>query len=198
MRLFSLVLVCACVAVSAASRLGSDAVVHDDRKLQEVKSVVWIVEIILEEGAKMIDPDTATCKKSGDTIPFFDFVKLTAVKEANDFLMKFSNPSPLSTTQVVWELGEVEDVITSRDVFDRSVLERDQGNRALLPGFKFTFIGTCTLCGNDDGDGRRLGSSRGVKQTLTNKVAKGIMNGMKSKCGIKNVLSVSFSPETLP
>lgn len=199
MRLFGLVLAFASVAVAAASRLGFGATVHDERTLQEIRKVVWIVEVTFDEGTSIIDPETTICKVNGDAVPYYDFVKDVAEKVANNFLLKSEDDneseSELSERKVVWELGEVDEVVTFEDIFDRSLSEGDQGRRALLPGFKFTIIGTCTLCGLDNGDGRRLGSSNGKKQTLTNRVSKAIMTGMKSKCGIKGVASVSFSPK---
>ncbi|KAI2493718.1 hypothetical protein MHU86_20822 [Fragilaria crotonensis] len=195
MRLFGTGLVLAFACVAAASRLGSGAVVHDERTLQEIKEVVWVVEVNFEEGATIIDPDTAVCRSNGDDVPYYDFVKDVAVKVAKNYFLKSEDDNESSERKVLWELGEVDDVVEFEDIFDRSLLESDQGRRALLPGFKFTIIGTCSLCGFDNGDGRRLGSSNGEKQTLTNRIAKAIMRGMKSKCGIDDVESVSFSPK---
>ncbi len=195
MRLFGLGLAFSCFA--AASRLGSGAVVHvhDERTLQEIKEVVWVVEVNFEEGAKIINPDTAVCRSNREDVPYYDFVKDVAVKVATNFLLKSEDDSESSVRKVLWQLGEVDEVVKFKDIFDRSLLESDQGRRALLPGFQFTIIGTCNLCGFDNGDGRRLGSSYGEKQTLTNRIAKAIMRGMKSKCGIDDVESVYFSPK---
>lgn len=70
MRLFGLVLAFASVAVAAASRLGFGATVHDERTLQEIRKVVWIVEVTFDEGTSIIDPETTICKVNGDAVPY--------------------------------------------------------------------------------------------------------------------------------
>ena len=196
MKTFIAILASSCFAVAAASKLRVDLsnTEHVERQLQDLIEVVWIVDVTLEDGASM-DPDTTMCTKFGRSVPFYTFVKDVATDAATAYLQKSFKLSSRTNYEEIWTL---EDVVRYEDIWDdRDLLESDQEDRSLpaLPGFSFKIIGLCRpgMCSPDNGDGRRLGSSKQMKQSLTSKVSNSILKAMKSKCGIGDVLEVSFN-----